>query len=678
MKQNKCLHSICYLVLIGALILGVLSFSAEIVFGEDTQLRYESDGVVLKAVTDGETATITGCESDLTYYEVNIPEKIEGIPVCAIDENAFQNNAHITSVTLPAGITELKPYTFYACTALKSIDLNKVQSMGDEYSGWLTLGETGSLETIQVAEDNPSLTVQDGILFTKDMTTLMVYPTLRPGNFYKIPDSVTSIWSRAFNNSAFLEEVTLSSGVRDYWDSFYACPVLKKLNLNMLSHVGGDNFSNCYALEEVAVSENNKDLMTVDGILFSHDQETIYFYPPGRDGDSYTIPGGVTTIGYKAFMYSRLKTIRMPASLTKVQGYAFAYSEQLEELIFPQGLTTIETNACTGCESLAAVYVPNSVNDITYGSLDGPMMGPYAVLYGHPNDADGNSTYVYNYVQEHADEYVFKDIDQEKMPRNIRISCAEELTFDQGAPAFPLGAESTTELIYESSAPNIVSVDAEGVLRPLKAGTAEISIIAPADNYHDEVRKTIPVTVIGADPEPQKQLSSQTITGPSSFAKTFGCKAFSLKQSAKTTLSYRSSNPKIATVSAAGKVRILRPGKVRITVTAAATDEYKAAKKTITIRAKLAVPTLKSKRSGTRVRLTWNKVKKASGYELYIKYPGKKKFVRALTESAKVKSVMHRGLTKGKTYKYKLRAFTRVGGKKYYSAFSKVKTVKIR
>ena len=52
MKQNKCLHSIYYFVLIGALILGVLSFSAEIVFGEDTQLRYESDGVVLKAVTD--------------------------------------------------------------------------------------------------------------------------------------------------------------------------------------------------------------------------------------------------------------------------------------------------------------------------------------------------------------------------------------------------------------------------------------------------------------------------------------------------------------------------------------------------------------------------------------------------------------------------------------------------
>jgi hypothetical protein len=39
---------------------------------------------------------------------------------------------------------------------------------------------------------------------------------------------------------------------------------------------------------------------------------------------------------------------------------------------------------------------------------------------------------------------------------------------------------------------------------------------------------------------------------------------------------------------------------------------------------------------------------------------------------------MHRGLTKGKTYKYKLRAFTKVGGKKYYSAFSKVKTVKIK
>ena len=81
---------------------------------------------------------------------------------------------------------------------------------------------------------------------------------------------------------------------------------------------------------------------------------------------------------------------------------------------------------------------------------------------------------------------------------------------------------------------------------------------------------------------------------------------------------------------------------------------------------------------GRKVKLTWSKVKGADGYKIYIKGPRDKKFRLRLTKSAKVKSVTHMGLIRNKKYKYKVVAFKKQNGKQIRSAFSKVRTVKIR
>ena len=71
------------------------------------------------------------------------------------------------------------------------------------------------------------------------------------------------------------------------------------------------------------------------------------------------------------------------------------------------------------------------------------------------------------------------------------------------------------------------------------------------------------------------------------------------------------------------------------------------------------------------MRLSWSKVKYADKYQLYIRYPGSKKYVKAITKPASVKAIVHRGPEKGKVYRYKVRAVKKIKGKSYYSAFSK-------
>ena len=109
-----------------------------------------------------------------------------------------------------------------------------------------------------------------------------------------------------------------------------------------------------------------------------------------------------------------------------------------------------------------------------------------------------------------------------------------------------------------------------------------------------------------------------------------------------------------------------------MTVIAAETAQYKGARKTVTIISKLARPHLEVITKKGQAKLSWNRVKGAEQIQLYVKYPGKKKYEKVMTRGAKLKSVMH------KKYRYKVRVRAKTNGKYYYSSFSKVQVVRAR
>ena len=171
----------------------------------------------------------------------------------------------------------------------------------------------------------------------------------------------------------------------------------------------------------------------------------------------------------------------------------------------------------------------------------------------------------------------------------------------------------------------------------------------------------------------------QKISVQTSRSCIYGSKPFSLGASAKTPMTYASSNEKVAVVSKKGVVTLKGVGTAVITVSAREDNYYKAAAVKVTISVRPGKPTLKAKNLRKRkAKIVWSKVEGADGYEIYIKAPGKKTYKKRATKGAKVKSITHSGLRKGKTYSYKVRAYTKVNGKKVYGAFSKVRKVKIK
>ena len=79
-----------------------------------------------------------------------------------------------------------------------------------------------------------------------------------------------------------------------------------------------------------------------------------------------------------------------------------------------------------------------------------------------------------------------------------------------------------------------------------------------------------------------------------------------------------------------------------------------------------------------KVKLSWSKVSNAKGYKIYVKEPGSSKYRCRITRKSSVRSVTHKGLKRGKTYRYKMRAYKITNGTTEYGPYSEVRTVKIK
>ena len=172
--------------------------------------------------------------------------------------------------------------------------------------------------------------------------------------------------------------------------------------------------------------------------------------------------------------------------------------------------------------------------------------------------------------------------------------------------------------------------------------------------------------------------AEQTVTVTSKYTKTYGNKAFTVKASTDGdgALSFKSSNKSVAAVSSAGKVTIKGAGTAKITVTAAATETCKSAKKTITITVKKAAQPMTVKAASSTVSLakvTKAKqtvkltVKKAQGKVTY------KSSSKNVTVSSKGVVTFKKGTKKG-SYKITVKA----AGNDNYKSGSKTITIKVK
>lgn len=227
---------------------------------------------------------------------VNIPSEINGTPVTTIGNAAFRDSS-VTSVTIPASVTEIGSNAFAGCTNLTSVNYE------------------GDWSNLTIQSGNPA--VQDAanaqlfdFAFTPDNTAVIVIRYKGTAADVTIPSRykgkpVTMIDHAAFYNSA-VTSVTIPDSVTSIPDSAFGfCSQLTNISIpNSVTYIGFSAFNSCTSLKSI------------------------------------TLPSSLSTIQSEAFYNcGNLKTIRIPVSVTSIGNYAFDVCPSLMTVTYPGSKT---------------------------------------------------------------------------------------------------------------------------------------------------------------------------------------------------------------------------------------------------------------------------------------------------------------------------------------------------
>ncbi len=217
-------------------------------------------------------------------------------------------------------------------------------------------------------------------------------------------------------------------------------------------------------------------------------------------------------------------------------------------------------------------------------------------------------------------------------------------------------------------------------------GTTYYYCVITNTNNHVNGTKTASVVsavaavTVKAKPSVTVEKAANQITGVSdNYKKTIGNKAFLLGAAGQGTITYTSSDTKVATVDAStGKVTIKGTGKAVITITASGNVSYLPAARQVTIQVvpkKQKITSIKSAKTKS-ITLKWKKDKKSKGYQ--IQYSTSRKFKNAKTITIKKYNTYKKTITKlkaGKKYYVRVRAY---GKNKTYGNWSNTVNIKTK
>lgn len=156
--------------------------------------------------------------------------------------------------------------------------------------------------------------------------------------------------------------------------------------------IGFYAFGSCSGLLSVEVSPENPTFSSVDGVLFSKADKTLFQYPVGKAEKTYTIPTWVEVIGDCAFVKAtNLTEVIIPEGVKVIGLRAFDEASNLQNLDIPASVETIRDNAFFGCTSLTNISVP--ANSQSFASVDGVLFDKEKkVLMQYPAAKEGQYT----------------------------------------------------------------------------------------------------------------------------------------------------------------------------------------------------------------------------------------------------------------------------------------------
>jgi len=550
------------------LFIGVEAQSFEVVGNNENEDSYPEDWLE----NDNVYYTVENGEATIMLWKLKgfsaIPSEIDGCPVVAIGDKAFESKHLPKEIILPDSIRKIGEFAFADCYVedpimyiTKIIIGKNVEEIGE--GAFMNIPNA----TISLAEDNPHYKFVDNSLYTKDMKTLLLHRGSL--SYFDFPKTLERIGAGAFAGRRFStlelvipDGVTLGEGVFANTDIevvvlpsdlteippnlFFGCSQLMNVEIpKTVTKIGDRAFASTGMLSKIEIPEgvtcfgegvfNNSNISTItlpEG-LTKIPKETFYNCYSLKN---IRIPDTVTEIGERAFDYSSISKITLGENLRSIGSYAFGHSYKLKEITIPDSVTDIDRWAFAHIQE-----------DLVFVCSYKSAAANFALNY------DIN--------------YKFTDLPSTKT-KGLVLN-AKTINWEEGKSGYfkpqisPAGA--VKKLKWKSSNPNVATVDNNGKLTAVKGGNCIITCeTIDGTNFKATCKVNVKKILVSS-----VKLNVSALTWGIGRSGTFTATVLP-KNAHNKALSWSSSNPKVAKISAMGKITAVGVGTA--TITCRATD----------------------------------------------------------------------------------------------------------
>ncbi len=194
---------------------------------------FTSGGADIEYETGESSAKVTKVANKSTVTEIVIPDEYEGLPVTEIADFAISNLRFAEKIIIGKNVEKI---------------------------GAWSLRNNENVTEITVSEENEHFADLDGVLYTKDMKSLVAYPTAKEGAF-GIPDTVETIGTKAFYKCAKLTAITLPESLKTIEEkAFFRCNLEEIAFPEKTEFIGKDAFAYCGKLTTVTIPSDVKEI----------------------------------------------------------------------------------------------------------------------------------------------------------------------------------------------------------------------------------------------------------------------------------------------------------------------------------------------------------------------------------------------------------------------------------
>lgn len=254
-------------------------------------------------------------------YCSNLMNVSLGNGVSTIGENAFASCfSIILDTAFPDSVTSIGKNAFVNCQYITKITIPKNLS----YIGSGAFSNCSGISDIYVDPENSYYKSENGILFDKDKTTLILYPPKKEEQSYTVPDNIIYIGDNAFSSCANIKTVTIPDSVTSIGNGAFAgCENLENITIpNSVTSIGHSAFSTCLNLDSIIIPVN---VTSMGESVFSNCDKLI----------NVTITGNIPSIEKMTFYRcTNLASITIPDSVTSIGDMAFSWCNKLRDVYY--------------------------------------------------------------------------------------------------------------------------------------------------------------------------------------------------------------------------------------------------------------------------------------------------------------------------------------------------------